>query len=57
MWEYKIVHRGTLIAGSRKGYESEQEGLNELGKEGWELVATLPGGSLYFKRRKYDGRD
>jgi len=44
-WEYKIVH---LVAdsGDEDEYEMRLHGsaryLNELGKEGWELVGFLP---------------
>jgi Domain of unknown function (DUF4177) len=44
-WEYKVVH---LVAdmGDEDEYEAHLHGgvlqLNELGKEGWELVCLLP---------------
>jgi hypothetical protein len=40
MWEYKVV--------TSAGYLDEQD-LNALGKEGWELVAVFEN-TFYFKR-------
>ncbi len=50
MWEYKIV-------GSTMGLQPKrEEQLNELGKEGWMLVAVIDCGSgsvtFYLKRPK-----
>jgi hypothetical protein len=38
-FEYKVLIR-----------RAQEDDLNELGKEGWELVAVLPDGKMYFKR-------
>ena len=49
-WEYLVINSGGLAG------EQEEE-LNELGAEGWELVAVAWVGPmhcrLYFKRPKY----
>ena len=49
-WEYKI------LSCSQENDEQREEKMNELGDEGWELVAVLPyettSPDLYFKRRK-----
>ena len=47
-WEYHVEHHGTI----------SKKKLNELGAEGWELVAATESGgiastsSFYFKRPK-----
>src|SRR5438067_9038006 len=41
-WEYKLVSIGMLG-------ENQEDGLNELGREGWELTGEVAGG-LAFKR-------
>lgn len=38
MWQYKVVNGGL----------SEEE-LNDLGSQGWELIAVMPG-SFFFKK-------
>jgi len=67
-WEYLHVHlrlRGTqpsrtTIRGQKvEGPEEVDRAINDLGSEGWELVAVVPfagegdteGHTLYFKRR------
>ncbi|WP_267639983.1 DUF4177 domain-containing protein [Haloarchaeobius amylolyticus] len=54
-WEYKVVE----LSSSFFGHETkvDEESLNELGAEGWELVETLSEGggntqALVFKREK-----
>ena len=41
VWEYKVLYGKQLR--DYGGAESEEEGLNKLGAEGWELVTVLPG--------------
>jgi hypothetical protein len=41
VWEYKVLN-GIEIS-EYGGAKIPQEGLNKLGKEGWELVAITPG--------------
>lgn len=50
VWEYKVVELSN-------GHEGGRKALNDLGKEGWELVSTISHRSLstdvvafYFKR-------
>ena len=47
-WEYKIYEMD-----ARDKYKSDNEKLNSLGKEGWELV-SVNNFLAYFKRRKFD---
>ena len=54
-WEYRVIDITPQIAG-RPG-EKVEHTLNEMGAEGWELVATLRSSlieptRLYLKRRK-----
>lgn len=54
-WEYKVIDVTPQIAG-RPG-EKVEETLNQMGGEGWELVAALRASlleptRLYLKRRK-----
>jgi len=50
-WEYKVIETGKDTKGLLKGLYSqgkklEDNALNELGKEGWELVSAVAvGGS------------
>lgn len=49
-WEYLVLDKGKL---------READALNELGREGWELVAAVhdtPIAALYFKRERTDDR-
>jgi hypothetical protein len=62
-WEYLLVH---IHARKERWYEYYANGeklpdldnkavyqvLNHLGGQGWELVAVMPGGDFYFKRRR-----
>ena len=43
-WEYKALSRQGIIdlEFRRRGTDSLDDGLNELGKQGWELVAIEP---------------
>ena len=41
VWEYKVIYGMQLR--DYGGAKSEEEGLNKLGAEGWELVTVLPG--------------
>jgi hypothetical protein len=52
-WEYKVVDLSTSFLG--KSVKNPEEELNELGREGWELVEDLSEASgntqsLVFKR-------
>lgn len=39
-WEYHVIYLGTFWSGPKAAdFEAE---LNELGMEGWEVVAALP---------------
>lgn len=39
-WEYRVVYLGTFWSGPKEAdFEAT---LNELGMEGWEVVAALP---------------
>ncbi len=58
-WEYKVaspnLRRGEApdanSAGSPKAVREAQEALlNDLGKEGWELVSQTDGRVFYFRR-------
>ena len=54
-WEYKVIDVTPQIAG-RPG-EKVEETLNQMGREGWELVSALRASlldppRLYLKRRK-----
>lgn len=54
-WEYKLVDVSVNLA-SRPGEQVELT-LNELGEQGWELVAVLRNGPmeptrLYLKRQR-----
>ena len=47
-WEYKRVY-------CSPGGEDEEDGLNRMGEDGWELIAVAASGGqrvLYFKRPK-----
>lgn len=47
-WEYKVLHMGKNLI---YPWDCEDE-LNELGKQGWELVNIYPYyGYAYFKRQ------
>jgi hypothetical protein len=52
VWEYKVLYGMQVY--DYGGAKSEQEGLNKLGAEGWELVTVLPGvhPGYYLKRPK-----
>lgn len=54
-WEYKIKH----LHIERDGLIEVEKYLNQLGKEGWELIALVPdfagGADAYFKRPVGDG--
>jgi hypothetical protein len=41
IWEHKVMYGKQLH--EYGGAKSEEEGLNKLGAEGWELVTVLPG--------------
>lgn len=50
-YEYKIVSMGGLF--SNKNPVNVEKKLNELGKEGWELVSVnWTTNCYYFKRKK-----
>ena len=54
-WEYKVIDVTPQIAG-RPG-EKVEETLNQMGREGWELVSALRASlleptRLYLNRRK-----
>ena len=53
-WEYRIVEplvfRGDGGASDELHVGAVEEHLNELGAQGWELVATLPPCAFVFKR-------
>jgi hypothetical protein len=65
-WEYRVIpiktriHSSTLSGGNKPEIEDVQNDLNNLGKDGWELVSvqdvTLLDGRrftvAYLKRRK-----
>tara|TARA_B100001250_G_scaffold79357_1_gene65162 strand:- start:412 stop:582 length:171 start_codon:yes stop_codon:yes gene_type:complete len=50
-WEYKIIRKnyGQESSDGKVRNKLSNRGLNELGQEGWELVAGVKG-RLYFKR-------
>ncbi|HWK55104.1 MAG TPA: DUF4177 domain-containing protein [Hyphomicrobiales bacterium] len=50
-WEYKVVRfkKGSFMTGQLDMQELEQQ-LNELGREGWELVSIAPVGLHRFSR-------
>ncbi len=54
VWEYKVLYGKQLQ--EYDGAKSEEEGLNKLGAEGWELVTVLPAipypGSLAESEKK-----
>jgi len=66
IWEYMVIpiktriHSNHFVEGSKPVMADAQNNLNNLGKEGWELVsvqdANLPGGRrftvAYLKRQK-----
>jgi hypothetical protein len=54
MWEYLILTRYELTRTERGSDKDEQASLNELGKNGWELV-TVESGRFYLKHRKGGG--
>lgn len=39
-WEYRVLYLGTFWSGPKEG--DFEAALNELGMEGWEVVAALP---------------
>ena len=41
-WEYKIIALQTGVFRQKKAVEKWTKTLDELGKEGWELVAVIP---------------
>lgn len=43
-WQYQILN--FVIANEDAGIEKAQSELNELGNEGWEIFAILPGTSI-----------
>ena len=65
-WEYKVIpvktriHSSTLSGGNKPEIEDVQKNLNNLGKDGWELVSvqdvSLPDGRrftvAYLKRQQ-----
>jgi hypothetical protein len=54
VWEYKV---GAATVGGLSGFSSVQDQLNQLGAEGWELVAvenistTAPPSAIYYLKR------
>lgn len=50
-WEYKEVFYSHDNAGRGGGVPTFDKSANELGEQGWELVATMPS-YAYFKRPK-----
>lgn len=54
-WEYKVMSVAMNVILTTKQYEKAAEELeaqlNELGKEGWELVQRMDG-FFFFKRGK-----
>jgi hypothetical protein len=54
-WEYKVVHREDEFNGIRIEYlrtQEQEQWLNELGYEGWELIISAADRTdyYYFKR-------
>jgi hypothetical protein len=55
-FEYKVL----LVDpgwSARDGRESIENQLNELGKDGWELLSIAMGGYLFLERAKPDAKD
>jgi len=50
-WEYKVAAVQSLSrVGPNEQRDADQAFLNELGKDGWELVSQADGRVFYFKR-------
>jgi hypothetical protein len=50
-WEYKVAAVQNLPrVGGQEQRDADQAFLNELGKDGWELVSQADGRVFYFKR-------
>jgi hypothetical protein len=54
-WEYKAIYRDDLLKEGKKLVETDQEdklltaGLNPLGDEGWQIVATEVSSGAQFR--------
>lgn len=57
-WEYKIMYfssQDSVIPGKIYLVENEEEILNKLGEDGWEVTGVVwpdGGAKVYLKRRK-----
>ena len=50
-WEYRVAAVQNLPrVGAPEQRDADQAFLNELGKDGWELVSQVDGRVFYFKR-------
>ncbi len=55
MWEYKVEHIKTAGATNLVMSKKDQDSINSLGSEGWELVEAVPTVNgrtiiMFFKR-------